>query len=75
MTETITARGGLLWNLTERKRLLARFGEGAPLEDLAREHQRTKGAIVSKLAGFDRIVYLPRSGGFHKVDPEPWGFI
>jgi hypothetical protein len=39
----------MAWSGEEDKQLIADFKQGVSIDDLARKHQRTKGAIESRL--------------------------
>ncbi len=71
MTEA--ARTGMVWTRGEINHLLARFDNDYSLEDIAKMHERTQAAILSRLVQYDRIIFISRSGMYHKIDPEPWG--
>ncbi len=68
----MTERSGAPWTAGEERQLLAQFDMNQSLEDLAKGHERTKAAILSRLVQFERIIFVARSGMYHKIDPEPW---
>lgn len=46
----LPSHAGMPWSDEEDKQLVSAFKQGVLVEDLARKHQRTKGAIESRLA-------------------------
>lgn len=63
-------RAGLPWDNEETAALLSAFDAGASVSRLAAAHERTEGAIISRLANLDRLIWL--RGYWHKIDPLPW---
>lgn len=63
-------RSGKLWTQDEKNELIVRFTNDSPLEEIARNHGRTKSAIVSQLGLMGLIVYF--RDGYYKVDPKRW---
>lgn len=49
------AAGGA-WSSEEERKLVARFDAGVPPAEIAQEHGRTRGAIVSRLVKLGKIV-------------------
>jgi hypothetical protein len=48
-------RAGKSWDKTESDLLVQRFDKGATVEELAKEHKRTQGAIESQLVKLGKI--------------------
>lgn len=48
-------RAGSPWDDEESKLLIKRFDDGATINEIAREHKRTTGAIKSQLVKLDKI--------------------
>lgn len=48
-------RAGQPWDDEETSRLVKRFKDGVPINELAVEHKRTKGAIVSQLTKLGKV--------------------
>jgi len=53
--KSLPERAGKGWDKTESDLLVQRFDEGATIEELAKEHKRTRGAIESQLAKLGKI--------------------
>lgn len=51
-------RAGQPWDEEENSLLIKRFEEGMSINELASQHERTKGAIVSELAKLGKGPYL-----------------
>ena len=49
------ARAGQAWSAGEDERLLKSFDRGTPIKELAATHERTRGAIESRLVKLGRI--------------------
>lgn len=62
---------GVAWTDEEAQRLAAAFDAGADIAQLARDHQRTTGAIRSRLVRMGRLQPddLPPDGGGHGALP------
>ena len=48
-------RAGQPWDDEETSRLIKKFEDGVPINELAVEHKRTKGAIVSQLIKLGKV--------------------
>lgn len=53
--KNLPERAGKAWDKTESDLLVQRFNGGSSIDDLAKEHKRTKGAILSQLAKLGKI--------------------
>jgi len=59
----LPARAGQPWDKEESDLLAKRFDEGIAISELAKEHNRTRGAIESQLAKLGKIsVEYPQTG-------------
>ncbi len=54
-TKELPERAGKTWETEESKLLAERFDSGIPIAEIAKKHQRTKGAITSQLAKLGKI--------------------
>ena len=62
------AKAGGKWTDEEDRQLAEAFDKGSPIKDLAQRHERTQGAIRSRLVRLGRID--PASGGDGNTTPE-----
>jgi hypothetical protein len=53
--KNLPERAGKSWDKTESDLLVQRFDKGATVEELAKEHKRTRGAIGSQLVKLGKI--------------------
>jgi hypothetical protein len=53
--KSLPERAGRSWDEAESDLLVQRFDKGATVEELAKEHKRTRGAIVSQLAKLGKV--------------------
>lgn len=65
------ARAGQPWNSEEDRRLIEEFKAGKGSAELARQHSRTRGAVISRLARLGLVEAA--GGGLGKSKLEPWG--
>lgn len=54
-SENLPANAGKPWNNEEDRILIERFDKGVPIEELSKEHNRTQGAITSRLVKLGKI--------------------
>jgi hypothetical protein len=66
-----TARQNYRWLEREDQALLLQFDEGASLQQLAIEHERTKAAINTRLVRLGRLLDCPELKGYTRV-PTLW---
>jgi hypothetical protein len=67
--QNLPERVGRPWRENEDKALIEAFDEGVDLDDLAIKHQRTRGAIRSRLIRLGKIEKDDRKPGI-KDDPQ-----
>ncbi|MCK4393629.1 hypothetical protein KAX17_12055 [Candidatus Bipolaricaulota bacterium] len=53
--KNLPSHAGIAWTEEEESRLAKRFDEGISIQELAREHQRTIGAIEARLVKLGKI--------------------
>ena len=53
---TVPSNAGTPWTRDEDARLLTAFDAGEPVTSIAKRHQRSRGAITSRLARHQRVV-------------------
>jgi len=56
--KNLPERAGKGWDKTESDLLVQQFDKGATVEELAKEHKRTRGAIESQLAKLGKIEHI-----------------
>ena len=60
---------GRTWTKSEDQRLLNAYDDGTPISRLAKEHERTRGAIKARLARHGRIeLHKPDTSGQNITD-------
>ena len=56
--KSLPRRAGQPWNDEESSLLIKRYEQSIDIKELARQHERTKGAIISQLSKLGKNVYL-----------------